>query len=70
MSYDIIVRFPSKEMADAFCSQMSDGFGEGYCDFSSWLKKEGTNGKNVSDFEKIVEDGKKVFFVNDVFNGD
>lgn len=32
--HDIIVRFPSKEMADYFCGQMSDGFGEGFCDFT------------------------------------
>ena len=66
MSYDIIVRFPSKKLADEFCGQMSDGFGEGFCDFSFWLQKPGTTGRKKSDFEKITEDGKDVFFVNSI----
>lgn len=67
MSYDIIVRFPNKKIADEFCGQMSDGFGEGLCDFSFWRQKPGTTGKKQSDFEKVVEDGKPVFFVDEIF---
>jgi hypothetical protein len=32
--YQIIVEFPSKKLGEEFCGQMSDGFGEGLCDFS------------------------------------
>lgn len=64
--YDIIVRFPTKKMADEFCGQMSDGFGEGLCDFSFWKQKEGTDGTKKEHFEKITEDGKPVYFVNSI----
>ncbi len=46
---------------------MSDGFGEGLCNFSHWYQKPGTTGKRREDFEKIVEDGKPVFFVKEIF---
>lgn len=65
--YDIIVRFPSKEMADEFCGQMSDGFGEGLCDFTGSRQKPGTTGKKNSDFERITDsapEGTPVYFVN------
>ena len=64
MSYDIIVRFPNKEMADEFAGQMSDGFGEGLCDFSFWLKLPGTTGTKHEDFIKVKEGDKPVYFVN------
>lgn len=67
--YDIIVRFPNKEMADIFCSQMSDGFGEGFCNFSYWQQKAGTSGKDREDYEKITSsapEGTPVFFVNSI----
>jgi hypothetical protein len=64
--HDIVVRFPSKEMADYFCGQMSDGYGEGFCDFISWRQKEGTDGKKSEDYERISEQGKDVYFVNRV----
>ena len=73
MSYDIVVRFPSKKLADEFCGQMSDGFGEGYCDFSFWRLKEGTDGKKKEDFEKVttaegeIPAGTRVFFVKSIF---
>lgn len=67
MSYDIIVRFPDKQTAEKFAGQMSDGFGENACDFSHWRQKEGTDGKKQSDFEKVVEDGKRVYFVSEVY---
>jgi len=66
MSYDIIVRFPSKKLADEFCGQMSDGFGEGLCDFDHWQQKPGTKGDKNSDFVKVKEDGKPVYFVNSI----
>lgn len=67
MAYDIIVRFPSKEMADEFCSQMSDGFGEGLCDFSFWERTP--TGKAIDSFiyKKVTSSaplGTPVFFVN------
>ena len=73
MSYDIIVRFPSKEMADKWASQMSDGFGEGYCSFSHFQQKPGTDGKKKEDFEKITAsapEGTPVFFVNRLFDAE
>lgn len=69
MSYDIIVRFPSKEFADAFCGQMSDGFGEGWCDWRSYRQKPGTTGKRNKDFERITgsaPEGTPIHFVNDM----
>ena len=66
MSYDIIVRFPSKEMADEWCGQMSDGFGEGLCDFSFWEQTPGTKGDKAEHFKKVTSSAPKttpVFFV-------
>lgn len=65
--YDIIVRFPSKEVADEFCDQMCDGFGEDFCDFKWHRLKPGCTGKQRNDYERVYEDGKGVFFVNEVF---
>ena len=73
MSYDIVVRFPSKEIAEEFCNQMSDGFGEGFCDFSFHRQKEGTDGTKNDHYERVVTKkdeipaGIKVFFVNSIF---
>ncbi len=69
MSFDIIVRFPTKEMADFWCGQMSDGFGEGFCNFSFWYQKPGTTGKTRDDFEKVTAsapEGTPVYFVKAV----
>lgn len=71
MAYDIIVRFPSKELADEFCGQMSDGFGENFCNFSYWQQKPGTDGKKRADFEAVTSsapEGTPVFFVGEIFN--
>ena len=60
--YDIIVRFPDKKMADQFCGQMSDGFGEGFCDFSFYEEDSGK-------FKKVTSsapEGTKVYFVNNI----
>lgn len=68
MPYDIVVRFPNKELADAFCGQLSDGFGEGLCDFSFWRQKEGTDGTKQAHFEKVTTDSvapkTPVYFLN------
>lgn len=69
MSHDIIVRFPSKEMAEEFCGQMSDGFGEDCCNFSHWRLKEGAAGNKHEDFEHVYDsapEGTQVFFVNSI----
>lgn len=71
MSYDIIVRFPNKKLAKEFCSQMTDGFGEGFCDFSAWEKLPGTDGSKHEDWKKVTgsaPDGTPVFFVNSIFD--
>ena len=66
--YDIVIRFPSKALANKFCGQMSDGVGEGFCDFSFWHKKEGTDGTKKEHFEKVVTNAvapnTPVYFVN------
>jgi len=70
MSYDIIVRFPSKEVADDWCAQMSDGAGGGFCDFSFWRQKPGTDGKKEEDFEKVTDAapaGTPVYFMERIF---
>lgn len=71
MAYDIIVRFPDKETADAFAAEMSDGAGEGLCDFTSWHQKPGTDGKKHEDFEHITSsapEGTPVYFVNSILS--
>jgi hypothetical protein len=67
MSYDIIVRFPSKKLAQEFTGQMSDGVGESFCDFSYWQKLPNTDGTKASDFVKVTEGETPVFFVNSIF---
>ena len=67
MSYDIVVRFPTKKMADYFAGQMSDGFGEGFCNFSFWEQIEGTDGTKKEHFRKVKDElGRPVYFVSDV----
>lgn len=71
MSYDIIVRFPSKKIAGEFCGQMSDGAGEGICDFSFWQKKENTDGNKNADYIKVTSaapEGTPVYFVQRMFD--
>jgi hypothetical protein len=65
--HDIIVRFPTKELADEWCGQMSDGFGEGFCAFNHHRQKPGTDGRKNSDYEQVTEDGKRVYFVDSIF---
>lgn len=67
MPYDIIIRFPNKKLADEFAGQMSDGFGEGLCDFSFWQQLPGTTGKKQSDFVKVKEGDTPVYFVNALY---
>ena len=67
MSYDIVIRFPDKKLADEFCGQMSDGFGEGLCDFDFWKQREGTKGDKDSDFIKVRDElNREVYFVNSI----
>lgn len=71
MSYDIIVRFPSKEIAEEWCGQMSDGFGENLCDFSYWRLRSGRDGSKRGDFEQVTSsapEGTPVFFMNEIFH--
>lgn len=67
--YDIVVRFPNKEMADEFCGQMSDGFGEGLCDFSCWQKIHGIPPKK-DDYVKVttstIQPNTPVYFINSI----
>lgn len=66
--YRIVVEFPNKELADKFCGQMSDGFGEGFCDFSFHRQIPGTNGKENSHYERVKDEtGKDVYFVKEIF---
>lgn len=70
MSYDIIVRFPSKKVADKFCEQMSDGFGEGFCDFDFWTQLPGTDGTKDEHFVRATSSAPKgtpVYNVNHLF---
>ena len=70
MSYDIIVRFPNKNIADEFCGQMSDGFGENFCDFRFSRQIEGTDGKKNEHYERITSAAPNttpVYFVNGLF---
>lgn len=64
--YDIIVRFPNKKLADEFTGQMSDGFGEGLCDFSYHKQLPGTDGTKNSHYVKVKEGNTPVFFVNNI----
>lgn len=64
MPYQIIIEFPDKEIADRFCGQMSDGFGEEFCDFSSWKQLDGTDGTKSEHYVKHIEDNRSVFYVN------
>jgi len=68
--YDIVIRFPNKKMAEEWCGQMSDGFGEGFCDFNCWQQKPDTDGTKHEHFEKITnKNGTPVYFVKDIFEG-
>jgi len=62
MSFEIIVRFPSKEIASAWIGQMSDGFGENFCDFTP--RQPGTNEKVTGS----APEGTPVYFVQKIFN--
>lgn len=68
MPYQIIVEFPDEKTANTFCGQMSDGFGEGFCDFSFHRQLPGTDGTKNEHYERVMQDGRKVFFVNKIFD--
>ena len=67
MTYDIIVRFPNKQLADEFCGQMSDGFGEGFCNFSFWDNNPDNNIHGMANPQKVVENDVPVYFVDSIF---
>jgi hypothetical protein len=68
LGYEIVVRFPSKKVAEEFASQMSDGFGKGLCDFSHFKQKEGTDGTHAKDYEQVFDAaGRRVYFVSRLF---
>ncbi len=57
-------------MADEFCGQMSDGFGENACDFRHAQQIAGTDGKKQEHYEKITSsapEGTPVYFVTEIF---
>jgi len=65
MTNRIAIEFPSVEMLEYFIGQMSDGFGEGFCDFSTSRQKPNTTGKKLEDYEKITDkEGNLICFVD------
>lgn len=68
MSYDIVVRFKNKEDADYWCGQMSDGFGEGFCNFSYWSPKRLRDGSRYREVtaETTVVSGTPIFYVSSI----
>lgn len=69
MSYQIILEFPNKKVADEFCGQMSDGFGENFCNFSFHRQKPDTDGTQAEHYEEVVdEQGRRTYFVAEIFD--
>jgi len=65
MGNRITIEFPSVEMLEYFIGQMSDGFGENFCGFSTTRKKHNTIGNKLEDYEKITDkEGNLVCFVD------
>jgi len=65
MKNRITIEFPSLEMLEYFIGQMSGGFGEGFCDFSTSRQKINTTGNKLEDYEKITDkEGNLVCFVD------
>ena len=63
--FQIVVEFPTKKLAKEFCGQMSDGFGEGFCDFSFHKQIEGTDGSKREHFTEVYDEhGRHIYFVN------
>ena len=61
----LIIEFPSEEMMEYFIGQMSDGYGEGWCGFSTVEQKPNTEGNKMEDYEKVVDvDGNPICFVS------
>lgn len=64
MAHQIVIEFPTKEMADRFCGQMSDGFGEQFVDFSFYQQIPGTDGKSREHYRKVKDElGRDVYFI-------
>lgn len=69
MTHRIILEFESASEAKHFCVQMSDGFGEGVCDFSRWRQKPNTDGTKKQHFEEVfgsAPEGTQIYFVKDI----
>jgi len=65
--YQIIIEFPNKKIADEWCGQMSDGFGEDYCDFSHWYQLPNTDDKSKNHYiKKYDEHGRQIFYINNL----
>ncbi len=70
MSFDIIVRFPTEEVAKQFCGQMSDGFGEGFCNFHfEWERLPENDGTKQEHYKQILASAINVplYTVNEIF---
>ncbi len=68
MPHQIVVEFPDEKTAAKFCGQLSDGFGENFCDFRGFRQKPDTKGHDREDYEEVTDDaGRRVFFVTEVF---
>ena len=67
MPHQIIIEFPTKKLADEFCGQMSDGFGENFCDFSFWRQKTNTDGTKNEHYEKVQDGNRRIYYVNSIF---
>ena len=64
---EIIIRFPSVEVLQEFCVQMTDGFGEGWCLFQCERKKANTEGNCKEDFEAAFdEQGRLICFIDSI----
>ena len=60
--HDIIVRFPSKEMADYFITQVSD-----FSDLSPEMSRvSNTDGRMSEDFEEVFDEDRPVFSISSI----
>ncbi len=68
MKTQIVIEFKSEKLKDEFCGQMSDGFGENFCDFSFHKQLPDTDGTKAEHFERVKdEQSREIYFVNQVW---
>jgi hypothetical protein len=61
----IVLEFDNEEEKNWFCGQMSDGFGENFCDFCFSKRLDGTDGTKAEHYIKIKDElDREVYFVN------